>query len=142
MARRGEDPAYKGLYRPLGRGRGHPRSLRRHTRGLSSRRHRSAFPRYFGGVPRHRQQDPAAAGGRPDPLLRLCGGQCRHHHRSPASQTRSAHHPDAADHVGYPRRGYLTGLRQGHHDRAPRLHRPRGGHRRLGLSPAAGRLVR
>ena len=89
MAGRGEDPAHQGLYRPLGRGRGHPRSLRRHARGPGSRRHRSAFSGYFGGILRHRQQDPAAEGGYFSPLAWLCSIQCRHHHRRTASTSAS-----------------------------------------------------
>ena len=142
MAGRGEDPAHQGLYRPLGRGRGHPRSLRRYARGLSARRHRSAFSGYFRGIPRHRQQDPAAAGGCLGPLAWLCSIQCRHHHSRTASQARPLHRPDAADLGRHPRRGHFSGLGQGHHDGAPRLHRPRGGHRRLGLSPATAKRAR
>ena len=112
------------------------------ARGPGSRRHRSAFSGYFGGILRHRQQDPAAEGGYFSPLAWLCSIQCRHHHRRTASQARPLHRPDAADLGRHPRSGHLSGLCQGHHDRAPRLHRPRGGHRRLGLSPAAGRVVR
>src|SRR5690606_31183672 len=120
--------------------RGPARAVRRDAGGAGAGRHRHPFSAVGCALEGCGQPRVPAPLRRPAARTWLAPGQRRHHRGLRAAEGGSACAGDARTHRRRPRRRHRRHQRQGHHERAPGLHRPRRRHCRAGGLPARARM--
>ena len=131
MDGRHKDRPRHGPAGPQRRRRAHPRHLRRHARRGLDARHRLPLPRHGSRDRRHRQQGAAGRDAAPRGLEGLLRGQHRCHNLRRTPKDEPAHTGNEGLPRAHTRHRRGRHLDKGHHHRTPRIHRARGGNKRI-----------